>query len=596
MLYSVWEHLKQIRRKLFECEELANSVFRREIVCPPVHAADSTSPTPEAAMDELQTNLAPDLDPKAPFSMGRFISTQNPFYLISALLVLWGIWLSILPTLEIEHVVVLWGITVGYIILVSISTVAVIRWAHDWSDARTLLLIIPLFCALLSMLFDELLLHRSVEAAGMLGLGFIFSVICFECVVSQTGIKLMPAVRWIYHLMMATLFITPVLLQIVLKVWNSSEFTVTLLSLFPIVVSLEFLLLAFAMPALYRHRQSNGTPYPFPWFPLSLFAVLFVVCMFRLYLLALAFAPGWNYVVVQANNFIPFVFVAGLILVEIDRQKQSSPARLCSFICGIGALIMSFVLTPQLTQPEVVGPTREMTSWLAAGFYIWLAHRHIPFASWGVALATVSLSWISDADGMIVPWYVATMLGAGYLVWQGWRSESGSLMGAASVLMGLVIAYFLPETEFIWHPYVVANMSCLCLLSLHALTRSNWMQEWRDLALIGLIGPYAFSLQEHCIPEYMDYWKEWLTYTVVLSTGLLAYGRVFRSRLASILAAYVIGVNVVFSAVPFFNWLRTTFLGRGLIPLLIGMASLGLGLVITFVKSARRKQANTSDQ
>lgn len=547
-------------------------------------------------MDELQASVAQSIPPKHSFSVGRYISTHNPFYLISALLVLWGIWLSILPTLEMEHVVALWGITVGYIILVSISTVVVIRVARDWSDARTLLLIIPLFCSVLSMLFDELLLNRSIEAAGMLVLGFVFSTVCFECVVSQACIRLIPAMRWIYHLLMATLFIFPMLLQFVLKFGNSSTTIVTFLSLFPVVTSLEFLLLAFAMPAIYRHRGSNGTPYPFPLYPLSLFAVMFVVCAFRLYLLALSFAPGWNYMVVQPNNFIPFVLAAGLICIEIDHQKRSTQARLYSFVAGIAAIVMTYGLTPMLTQPEVIGPTREITSWLVAGFYLWLGVRSVPFAEWGVVLAIASLFWIPNSDVVIVPWYVATMLGVGYFVWRGLTTESGSLLTAASVLAGIVTAFLLPEIEFISHPFLVANMACLYFLLLHALFRLDGMNELRDFALIGLIGAYFFTLQENGILEYMDYWKEWLTYTVVLSFGLLAYGWAFRSRLASMLAGCVIGANGALSFIPFLHWLRTTFLGRGLIPLLVGVASLVLGLLVTFAKAAKRKGLATQDK
>src|SRR4029079_11927181 len=118
-------------------------------------------------------------------SLVRFLYTQNPFYLIGTLLVLFGVQqcLGSEPSLATSgQLVVVLGM---YTLMLAAVAAIVIRFGQVWDDARTILLVIVLLFFMLSTSLDFHLLF-TLEAPWpgtmLLAGGFLFSVLLSEAI------------------------------------------------------------------------------------------------------------------------------------------------------------------------------------------------------------------------------------------------------------------------------------------------------------------------------------------------------------------------------------------------------------------------------
>src|SRR5208283_2497128 len=89
--------------------------------------------------------------------LGRLLYTHNPFYCVSALLVLWGLEKSFyLHGLKPQPELLMSGLA-GYAVLLAAVTCLLIHAGQLWEDIRTVLLLIVLIFLAISMSFDEVL-------------------------------------------------------------------------------------------------------------------------------------------------------------------------------------------------------------------------------------------------------------------------------------------------------------------------------------------------------------------------------------------------------------------------------------------------------
>src|SRR5689334_3250939 len=87
----------------------------------------------------------------------RFLYTSNPFYVISAALVLVGLWMSFNPRATVFEVPALMLGLAGYTALLAATAVVLIRFGGVWQDVRTILLLVVLLFLATSVTIDELL-------------------------------------------------------------------------------------------------------------------------------------------------------------------------------------------------------------------------------------------------------------------------------------------------------------------------------------------------------------------------------------------------------------------------------------------------------
>src|SRR3954447_24073757 len=105
-------------------------------------------------------------DSAPPFSAGgtrgllRWVCTSNPFYVLSALLVCVGLWVSFGSQVHAAQSWALLSGLAGYTLLLAVTACLLVRFVGVWDDVRTVLLLAVLMFLATSVTFDEVLAHN----------------------------------------------------------------------------------------------------------------------------------------------------------------------------------------------------------------------------------------------------------------------------------------------------------------------------------------------------------------------------------------------------------------------------------------------------
>ena len=190
----------------------------------------------------------------------RLVYNHNPFYLISACLVLYGARTSI----SSGHSDVgsdLWSlatILAGCTVVMAITAFLIVRFGRVWYDARSIFMVLLLMFFAISVSFDELLLTDTHLAITMLAAGFAFSLIVTELIVISLRIKFPLKYRLPYYLLLSLTFFYSLVFAAD-TAWSRTLNTRWLLLLFPAITGLTILSLLPAIRAGGRHFWLKST-------------------------------------------------------------------------------------------------------------------------------------------------------------------------------------------------------------------------------------------------------------------------------------------------------------------------------------------------
>src|SRR5688500_6065267 len=137
------------------------------------------------------------------------ICTHNPCYVISALLVVYGLHVSFAGRLDPAKGWLLMKMLMGYTALLAGAAAAIIRFGRVWEDARTLVLLVLLMLVALSSSFDRVCLDDSNLGGSFLATGFIFSIIVCELLVRGLNVRLPWSFRGPLYVHLVLLFAYP---------------------------------------------------------------------------------------------------------------------------------------------------------------------------------------------------------------------------------------------------------------------------------------------------------------------------------------------------------------------------------------------------
>lgn len=249
--------------------------------------------------------------------LARFLYNHNPFYVISAALVLYGLRISFLSGDAFETRAMIVGL-MSFTLLLAGTAWLIIRLGSVWNDARTILLLIVLLFVAISVACDLSLAgfdSRGVRdfqsgVENFLG-SYLFALVVSEALFVTLGIGLRFWYRLSYHLFLALFFLYPLaVLPLLVQSWN--KFLPWALFGFSIAAAAALLALLPAVRRGAKYIQGNGTPWRWPYFPWSLFVILTVAAGLRHYYLCLSFhaVPG------MASLFRPYFLVPPLLAVN----------------------------------------------------------------------------------------------------------------------------------------------------------------------------------------------------------------------------------------------------------------------------------------
>lgn len=537
-------------------------------------------------------------------SVLHWLWTHNPFYFISALLMLYAV-RSSYGELEIGAINcwVMMGVLAVYTSVMALLGVAIVRWGGVWDDARSIFLLLLLMFLAVSVSADDLFVQMEspTAAIALLGCGLVFSVLVFQFVLRGARIRLGAAFQIPFLLFLALFYLTPWWCSPELHPRRAETLDWTVL-LFPQVAALLCLSL---LPAVRRgdnYVTSNGTPWAWPWFPWTAFGVIGVAVILRSYALSLTFSqtgPIWDSpgsrsgivldTIWRPYFLVPFVLAVMLLVLEaalIHGNKKlarrvilTSPAVLLLAWPWANSDVSSEFVA-QLT--NAVGSPVWLTTWLLIAFFGWATMRKVPQAGLGLLGSTLIFAEIGprtvDLSTLVVQPIPLLVVGLVMAV-VGWKQCSSAVTLVATILMTVGLWIVLPQsmlTEFratiCYHVMLVGCLSLSVLYNdrLASILRqlgSAWIPftaicvmvipagvdvqiHWRLLYVVFLSGMALVCAQ---LTRSRSYWGGFIATTSVLGYSLAAVG--FRS------ASAVFGRN----AVAAFSWSMGTLLLGALI-------------------------------
>ena len=142
--------------------------------------------------------------------LAKLLYTHNPFYLISASCVLFGLRTLFNDTSTGDQV---WQLALslsGYTLLLTATAIAIVRFGKVWEDARTVALLAILMCLALSASFD-VACNRQLNLARFVLLGgLLFSVAIVKLLEWGLPIRLPKVYRWPLFAMLGLFFLFPI--------------------------------------------------------------------------------------------------------------------------------------------------------------------------------------------------------------------------------------------------------------------------------------------------------------------------------------------------------------------------------------------------
>lgn len=430
-----------------------------------------------------------------PFGIGdlfRLLYNANPFYLISACLILYAqtiifetgnIWMETAIPL---------GIIAAYTVLLTATVIFIVRKGSVWDDARSLLLIIVSLLVVLSVSIDGKTLDSPLTGAAWLGGGMCFSIVIAESLRKWLRLSLPLGFRAVFFVMMGIFFAYPFVMAQLVKVPSGNQLpAIRGIILFPVVCGLALLPL---IPVIRRgpsYLAENGTPWKWPMFPWSIFGLLIIGACCRTYLLSLSFFAGKGFgpfsQMDTGFNFymlIPLALASLILLLEFSLQR-GVPSQIGLCLAAPFLFILMAAPAPAEMNGELyhqflaaaVGPNGSPVLMALAGmviFYAYAWYRSVKFSEiilCGVLLMgllmNVRVNMLSNSQ---IPTWIPGAVMLAILAWTAVRRNS-TAMWMTLILAGLLVACLeFRDSQFTaWHGAIPAHIALAAAVLLGSL-------------------------------------------------------------------------------------------------------------------------------
>jgi len=526
----------------------------------------------------------------------RLLYNHNPFYAISALLVLWGLYGSFDPAEGIYETGALTVGMAGYGLLLAAVACLLIRLGQLWEDVRTILVVIVVFLMAVSISLDGTLAHDARFGHRWFLGGLTFSAALSEGVLQGTGLGLPALFRIPYYLILTLFFMYPPALaeltsdpaNPVLHWWLfgfTSVAGVVFLSLLPAV---------WAGPDYVRRREGRLS---WPLFPWTLFAVLGAGVCVRAYCLCVSFHPIKGEGTIFAAYFlVPFLLAANVLLLELGRRSRSRLTMVLAVLAPLGL----FALAAAGCRPagEEVGFTRALVATLkatpvyltllgAAVFYGWCMIRRVPLGAWALTATLAALCvWGPRTTGfgtLVFPQAVPLALVAAVQLGLGlWRRSPVRTLLALWCLIGAATLWYWHSPMTDYHGLIPLHLALGALLLVGALFRGAAARalQYAGAAVLLAAGVAAILVE----PERLGDVPPMLlaVYPGMAAMTAVLYGLVVRNRTYYLAAAATLTVWTMVTTWGTYRQLR--LLIAGLDKIALGIVSLLVGLAISLIK------------
>ncbi len=494
----------------------------------------------------------------------RWVCTNNPFYAVSAALFLAGLWLSFGDPRHIENT---WAMIVGlggYTLLLAGTAYVLVRYMNLWDDARTVLLLVVLMFLATSVTFDEVLVVAMVDPQGGVPIrgivcyvaGLIFALGVSMGLLRGIGLTLPAGFRLPYYLILALFFLYPLVLCPFLTNPRGEALQWGLFA-FSALAGLIFLTLLPAIRRGPRYVRNNGSPWPWPMYPWSLFAFLAFAVPGRAFLFCWSMHPIAGTDLIFGPYFlVPFGLALAVLLLEMglrSNQRGVLWVALAAPICLIVLALIGHRSDPvyenflRIFTARLGGDPVYCTLLASAGFYAYAALRRVSWAIEGLTAVLAVLAFVHphfllerDLAAQPAPLIAAATLLLGLGIWreQSWRC----LLGALGLIAGVALAFPVGVELSAYRWPIVFHLAVLVFMILGTAFDDELARLLRYtgtfLALFACLGVMTIPFTP---PGGVPAWLLDL-YAPVVAVLLLGHGWWRRHHLALIVAA-LIGIS-----------------------------------------------------
>lgn len=259
-------------------------------------------------------------------NFARFLYNQNPFYLISAALVLYGFSVSITQGELTNSPWVLASLFSGYITLLALSAWAIVRFGKVWDDARSILMVLLLLLLALSSSVDLFCMTKPQTAMALAAAGFAFAVVLSEFLIRSLGIKFGPWLRGPLYSILGISFFFPLVFAIRNTHFVDTDARLLVLA-FPFLCAVSLLTLIPSVTKGPEEVAENGTPWKWPLYPYSAFVLLAAGLCFRIAMVTWSFDHSSTFGMLGSWLYVPMLFAAAWILFEFGVVEESAGLR-----------------------------------------------------------------------------------------------------------------------------------------------------------------------------------------------------------------------------------------------------------------------------
>ncbi len=390
-------------------------------------------------------------------NFARFLYNQNPFYLISAAVVLYGFNGAADQAGAATRTWGLAGLFAGYTTLLAVSAWAIVRFGKVWDDARSILMVLLLLLLALSSSVDVFVVQNPSMAMALAMAGFSFAVGLAEFLIRSLGIRFRALFRIPMYLMMAISFFFPVAFSLRLEHFPHTDVRNVIL-VFPLLCAGALLSLMPAIRKGRRYAAKNGTPWHWPLFPYSAFVLLTIGLCGRIAMVTWSFDSSAGFGMLGSWLYVPILLAVAWLLFEMGVAEQSASIRRVAMLL----MLLGPSLAPDWSFQDSGSYYGQLTE--AVGSPFWLTIVGLVFlfglvrlrgflsANWFVGALLLGLAIVrpdgsvAETVGDLEGWAFGCMA-IFLLVCRGWSLSSRRAFAATSFVSVPVAQYATPLVE-----------------------------------------------------------------------------------------------------------------------------------------------------
>lgn len=530
----------------------------------------------------------------------RWVCTNNPFYVISAGLFLAGLRISFGAQAEAIETWALMSGLAGYTLLLAITACVLGRFARVWDDMRTVLLLVVLMFLATSVTFDEVLVMEPDRGIDCYLIGLGFAVVVSEVILRTIRLWLPDGFKVPYYLTLALFFLYPVAVS---PLVDDAHNETLMWALFGFSAAAGVIVLTL-LPAAGRGKgyvADNGSPWPWPLYPWTLFGLLGLAVPARAYLLCVSMhilnGPDSRDGMMFGPYFlIPFGLAVAVLLLHIGWAARSQRVLNVALMMPIGLVLLAVVGHRHagiyhefldLFHARLGGTPLYLTLCVGAGFYLYAALRGLQRALEGLTATLTALAFAHPDALRFVGWRsiepeplllaAALQLGIGMARRQTPRCLIGG-MGVAILTAAIIPAELLGELP---RSLIATHLGLFTILAVGAWAPGWFGRMLRDAGAMGVALSCAAAMFLRLnLPASIEPWML-QAYPLILASLLAAYGMQFRHRFSVAIAGLVCLCGVTRGASWAYLWVRQRVAGLDYLALSLGVFILAVGISLS---------------